>query len=299
MPLHPEAAAYLERAAALGLPPLTDLTPDQARRQSDGAADALFGAREEVASIEDAEVAGVPVLIYTPDGGAGGPMTVWLHGGGWVVGSIDTHDGVCRVLANRSGCRVASAGYRLAPEHRFPVAVEDSWAVTRWAFDQAPRVAVGGDSAGGGLAAVMALRCRDARLPLAHQSLVYPVTDHSFDTGSYASRAEGFGLTRAGMIWFWDHYLGGADGAHPDASPLRVESLVGVAPALVAVCEYDPLRDEGVAYADRMRQAGVPVTLSEYEGMIHGILRMPAVLDSARRMLDEVSAALAAALRPD
>jgi acetyl esterase len=299
MPLHPQAAAYLERAAALGLRPLTELTPDEARRQSDGAADALFGPKEEVASIADTEVAGVAVRIYTPDGAAERPMTVWLHGGGWVIGSIDTHDGVCRALANRSGCRVASAGYRLAPEHRFPAAVEDCWAVTRWAFDTAPRVAVGGDSAGGGLAAVVALRCRDAGLPLAHQSLIYPVTDRSFDTASYASNAEGFGLTRAGMVWFWDHYLGEADGDHPDASPLRAESLAGVAPALVAVCEYDPLRDEGVAYAQRLREAGVAVTLSEYEGMIHGILRMPSALASAEQMLDEVSAALASALRPD
>jgi acetyl esterase len=160
-------------------------------------------------------------------------------------------------------------------------------------------VAVAGDSAGGNLAAVMALRARDAGLPLAHQALVYPVIDHRFDTPSYAANADGYGLTQAGMRWYWDHYLGGADGADPDASPLRAESVAGVAPALVMVCGLDPLRDEGVAYAERLRAAGVPVEVSEYRDMIHGFLRMSAVIDRSREAQTEVGLALRAALTAD
>jgi len=265
----------------------------------DERSDALFGPREDVHAVEDLEVAGVPIRLYAPAAGTDLPVVVYLHGGGWVVGSLDSHDGLCRALANRAGCRVAAVHYRLAPEHRFPAAVDDCWAVTRWAFEQASRVAVAGDSAGGNLAAVMALRARDAGLRLAHQVLIYPVTDHRFDTASYAANAAGYGLTAAGMRWFWDHYLGGADGAHPDASPLRAPSLAGVAPALVVVCGLDPLRDEGVAYAGRLREAGVPARLSEYDGMIHGFVRMSAVIDRSRDVQDEVAVALQSAFSPD
>jgi acetyl esterase len=250
-------------------------------------------------AVEDLDVEGVPIRLYAPSGADGTPIVVYFHGGGWVIGSLDTHDGLARALANRSGCRVAAVHYRLAPEHRFPAAVDDCWTVTRWAFGQASRVAVAGDSAGGNLAAVMALRARDAGLPLAHQALVYPVIDHRFDTPSYAANADGYGLTQAGMRWYWDHYLGGADGADPDASPLRAESVAGVAPALVMVCGLDPLRDEGVAYAERLRAAGVPVEVSEYRDMIHGFLRMSAVIDRSREAQNEVGLALRAALTAD
>jgi acetyl esterase len=252
-----------------------------------------------VASVGDVEVAGVPVRLYAPSPDGGLPMVVYAHGGGWVVGSLHTHDGICRALANRTGCRIAAVDYRLAPEHRFPAAVDDTWAVTRWALDQAPVVAVAGDSAGANLAAVVALRARDRGLRLALQALVYPVLDHRFDTASYTANADGYGLTRSGMEWYWDHYLGDADGAHPEASPLRAPSLAGVAPALVVVCELDPLRDEGVAYAGLLRAAGVPTRLLEYEGMIHGFVRMPASIDRGRQALDEVGRALREALTPD
>jgi len=301
MPLDPQAKRYLEHIAALGLPPVEEQPPEEARRQSEAGADALFGPKEEVASVEDAAVEGVPVRVYTPalDDPGPPPVLVYLHGGGWVVGSVNTHDGVCRALANRARCRVVSVGYRLAPEHRFPAAVEDAWTVTRWALERARRVAVAGDSAGGNLAAVVALRARDAGLPLAMQVLVYPVTDHAFDRRSYRDNGQGYGLTATAMRHYWDCYLGGADGTQPEASPLRAPSLAGVAPALVVVCEYDPLRDEGVAFAQRLRAEGVEVHLSEYRGMIHGFVRLGAFVDRARDLLDECGRALRRALHPD
>lgn len=299
MALDPQARSYLDRMAELGLRPNEELSVEEARKRAAEAAPVLFGPKEGVDAVEDVEVAGVPVRLYTPAAGDGERLVVYFHGGGWVIGSLDTHDGSCRALANRSGCRVASVGYRLAPEHRFPTAVEDCWTVTRWAFDQGTAVAVAGDSAGGNLAAVMALRAREGGLPLAGQALVYPVTDRQFDTASYTRNAEGYGLTLPAMRWYWDHYLGEADGRHPESSPLRAESLAGVAPALVVVCEFDPLRDEGVAYAERLREAGVPVRLSEYEGMIHGFIRMQAVIDRSQDLLHELGRFLADVLSRD
>jgi acetyl esterase len=298
--LDPQARRHLDEMEKLGQRPVQELSPEAARAQSEANAAALAGGSEEMASTADLEVAGVRIRHYVPAGsgaqGADLPLVVFMHGGGWVVGSLDTHDGVCRALANRVPCRVVSVDYRLAPEHPFPAAVDDSWAVTRWAFEQSDRVAVAGDSAGGNLAAVMALRARDAGLPLAFQLLIYPVTDHSFDTASYSANASGFGLTQLGMRWYWDQYLGSSDGAHPDASPLRAKELSGAAPALVVVCEYDPLRDEGVAYAERLEAAGVPVRLAEYEGMIHGFFRLGSVMDRAHDVIDESALALREAL---
>ncbi|HKA48020.1 MAG TPA: alpha/beta hydrolase, partial [Candidatus Dormibacteraeota bacterium] len=212
MTLDLQARSYLDRMVELGLRPTEELSVAGARKQAEDGAPVLFGPKENVAAIDDVEVDGVPVRLYTPAAAAGERVVVYFHGGGWVIGSLDTHDGSCRALANRSGSRVASVGYRLAPEHRFPAAVEDCWTVTRWALDQKAAVAVAGDSAGGNLAAVMALRARDQGQPLVGQALVYPVTDWQFDTASYARNAEGYGLTLPAMRWFWDHYLGGADG---------------------------------------------------------------------------------------
>src|SRR5215472_3085001 len=299
MMLDLQASSYLDRMVELGLRPTEELSVAGARKQAEDGAPVLFGPKESVAAVEDVEVDGVPVRLYTPAAADGVRLIVYFHGGGWVIGSLDTHDGSCRALANRSGSRVASVGYRLAPEHRFPAAVEDCWTVTRWAFDQNAPVAVAGDSAGGNLAAVMAVRARDVGLPLAGQALVYPVTDWQFDTASYARNAEGYGLTLPPMRWFWDHYLGGADGQLPEASALRAESLAGVASGQVVVCEFDPLRDEGVAYAERLREAGVPVRLSEYEGMIHGFIRMQAMIDRSQDLLNELARFLAGTLSRD
>jgi acetyl esterase len=296
MPLDPQAQHHLQQREALGLPPVEELSPPEARARVEADTDALFGEKEQVGSVTDSEVQGVRVRSYVSlakqGDGADLPILVFFHGGGWVVGSLDAYDGVCRALANRVPSRVVSVDYRLAPEHRFPAAVEDCWAVTRWAFGQAASVAVAGDSAGGNLAAVIALRAKEAGLTLAYQLLIYPVTDHDFGTPSYSFNASGFGLTRAGMRWYWNHYLGGADGSHPEASPLRASDLAGVAPALVVVCEFDPLRDEGVAYAQRLQEVGVLTRLSEYPGMIHGFLRMAAVIDRTQALLDESAAAL-------
>jgi acetyl esterase len=292
MTLDPQAAASLARAAASGIPPSHELPPAEARRLNEEGAAALFGPVETVAEVTDHEVAGVPTRIYDPAPGGSLPILVYFHGGGWVTGSVNSHDGVCRALANRARCRVASVDYRLAPEHPYPAAVDDSWAVTCWAVDQGSPVAVAGDSAGGCLAAVMALRARDAGLPLAFQLLVYPVMDHDFETPSYQVNAEGFGLSRAGMRWYWDQYLPEGDRSDPAASPLRAPNLKGVAPAMVVVCEYDVLRDEGIAYHERLVQAGVPARLSTYQGMIHGFIRQPAVIDRARDLLDESGAAI-------
>jgi acetyl esterase len=298
MPLDPQAKEHLDWLLGAGVRPVDTLTPGEARAQAQAHAAELFGPTEEVSSVASLDVDGVPVHVYAPLPDPDLPMAVYLHGGGWVLGLLDGHDGVCRALANRAGCRVAAVDYRLAPEHRFPAALDDAWAVTRWAFDQAPRVAVAGDSAGGNLAAVVALRAREAGLPLAAQVLVYPVTDHRFDRRSYLDSGTGYGLTRAAMRWYWAHYLGDADGTHPDASPLRAPSVAGVAPALVVVCEHDPLRDEGVAYAERLRQAGVPARLTEHRGMIHGFVRLPAVIDRSRDAIDEIAKALGTALAP-
>ena len=230
---------------------------------------------------------------------------VWFHGGGWVIGSIDTHDSVGRRLAAGAGCIVVSVGYRLAPEHRYPAAVEDAWSATAWLAANAgawggdtTRLAVGGDSAGGNLAAVVALRARASGLVLAAQQLVYPVTDCDFETASYRRNSTGMGLTEAAMRWYWDHYVPDPQRRkEPDASPLRALDLAGVAPALVVVCDLDPLHDEGVAYARKLEAAGVPVRLSVYEGMIHGFIRMAAVMRRSKDLTDELAAHLRESFR--
>jgi acetyl esterase len=203
---------------------------------------------------------------------------------------------MCRQLANRAGCTVVSAGYRLAPEHRFPAAVEDAWAATAWAAQTFETVAIGGDSAGGQLAAVVALGARQRGIPLALQVLVYPALAPSFDTASYKASATGYGLTREAMRWYWEQYLGSADASAPEVSPLLADDLTDAVPALVLTAEYDPLLDEGEAYAQRLREADVPVSLRRYDGQIHGFFRMTAIFDAARVAVDETAAAVRAAL---
>jgi len=291
MALDPQAAAYLARQAALGLPPLPQLGPQEARRLNEEGAAALAGLGEDV-RVRDTEIAGVPVRVYTPHGVDDAPALVYFHGGGWVIGSVRTHDRPCRALCARVGCRVVSVEYRLAPEHRFPAAVEDCWAVTESLLAGQQPVAVGGDSAGGNLAAVVALRARERRLPLRLQMLIYPVTDCDLDRPSYLACATGYGLTRDAMRWFWEQYMGDIRWDHPEAAPLRAPSLAGAAPALVMICQYDPLRDEGAACAERLRQSGVAVELIEQQGMIHGFFRQAAVIDRAILAYDQCAAAL-------
>ncbi|MCL6577175.1 MAG: alpha/beta hydrolase [Kyrpidia sp.] len=221
----------------------------------------------------------VPVRIYWPEGPGPYPLLVYAHGGGWVLGDLDGVDDTCRALAELAQCVVVSVDYRLAPEHRFPAAVEDVFHAFRWAVREAasmnadPRMtAVGGDSAGGNLAAVVALRARDEGGPIpGAQVLVYPITDYNFQTRSYQENGDGYFLTREGMEWFWDQYLARPeDGQHPWASPLKAASLAGLPPAFVLTAEYDPLRDEGESYAARLQAEGVEVTSIRVDGLIHG-----------------------------
>ena len=291
MALDPQVVAYLERQAALGIPPIEELTPEEARRNMEESSNALCGPGEDV-RVEDSEIARVPVRIFEPHGASPLATLVFIHGGGWIIGSVRTHDHACRALAHRVGCRVVSVEYRRAPEHGFPNAVEDCWAVTETVLGNKQPVAVGGDSAGGNLAAVVALRARDRRLPLRLQMLIYPVTDCDLDRPSYLANGTGLGLTRNGMRWFWTQYMGNTPWDHPEASPLRARDVSGVAPAFVMVCEYDPLLDEGVAYAERLRQAGVAVQLIEHKGMIHGFLRWAAVIDRTHLAYDQCALAL-------
>ncbi|MFP8878133.1 MAG: alpha/beta hydrolase, partial [Myxococcota bacterium] len=267
MPLDPQARFVLDQLEAVGMPDFANVDPETARNLTSAG---IIPSTEAVAAIDDRTIPGpdgeIPVRIYTPEGTGPFAVLVFFHGGGWVICGLDSHDGICRTLANKVGCVVVSVDYRLAPEHPFPAAPEDCFAATTWVAANAAsigadpdRIAIGGDSAGGNLAAAVALMAREHGGPaLCHQMLVYPVTNHSFDTPSYTDNAEGYLLSRNAMRWFWGHYLSSdADGDNPLASVLRVEDLSGLPPAHVVTAEFDPLRDEGEAYASRLRDAGV------------------------------------------
>jgi acetyl esterase len=307
VPVDPQIARLLADARAVDPLPLEALTVDAARARG-GSVRLPPLPVEPIAETRDLATTGeraIALRLYRPNGGEGLPLLVYFHGGGWVIGSIATSDAFCRALANASGCAVVSVDYRLAPEHRYPAAAEDAYAATRWCADHArglgadpDRLAVGGSSAGGNLAAVTALFARGRGGPrLALQWLHVPVLDHDFDTASYRANADGYGLTREGMRWFWDHYAPIArQRDEPHASPLRERDLTGLPPAQVITAECDPLRDEAHAYAERLRSAGVPVTYTEYAGMVHGFLSLAGVVPGARRALDEIGAALGRAL---
>jgi acetyl esterase len=310
MPLDPQAKALLD-----AMPPMPDLSTLDlalARAGMERAFDA--GAPVPLASVEDRAIPGpageLRIRVYTPQAPhseASGPFPglVFFHGGGFVLCSLDSHDGICRSLAHAAGCSVVSVDYRLAPEHPYPAAPEDCYAATRWVAKHGgelgidvTRLAVAGDSAGGNLAAVTAMMARDRGGPvLRFQLLVYPVTDFSFDTHSYRENAQGYFLTTGMMRWFWDQYLADAkQGAEPYASPLRARDLSSLPPGLCITAGYDPLRDEGEAFAERLRGAGIAVRTSRYDGMFHGFFAMGGRLDEARAAVAEAAAALRAAL---
>jgi len=296
MPLYPQVRAYLDSIA--DVPPLYTYPPDEARATYAAGAPLTAGRADAVASIEDRTLPGpqgpIPVRIYEAGDVRG--TFVFFHGGGWVVGSIETHDVMCRAIARRAGCRLVSVDYRLAPEHRYPAAVVDTWAALAWQLHAAEGpVAVGGDSAGGNLAAVCAVRARDRGFPLAAQLLLYPALDPDMDTATYREFADGYRLTRDAMEWYWGHYLGGESRSDPEVNPLLQTDLSGVAPAFVTTAEFDPLRDEGEAYAERLREAGVPVALKRYDGLIHGLYTLGGVIDRAAEAYDDAAAALRAA----
>jgi acetyl esterase len=297
--MHPGARRVLHKI--LAAPQVWEIPIEDARRDTDDETFEVWGESEHVAEIADVDAHGIRARVYSPETDAALPAVVYLHGGGWVVGSIESHDPLCRALAARTPAVVVSVDYRLAPEHTFPAAVDDAWAATQWVAEHAAdlgadpeRLVVAGDSAGGNLAAAVALRMRDAGLPLALQVLIYPVIDADLDSSGYTRLGEGLNLTRTKMQWFWDTYLGGADGAHPHASPARADDLTGLAPALVLTAEYDPLADEAEAYARRLSEAGVPVTLTQYEGQIHGFVRMRTQCGA---QADEAAAQIVAAIQ--
>lgn len=304
MPLDPQAQKVVDTIAALNLKPIKDSTPAEAR-ESMRTRTAGLGPVEDVPAVADHRVpvqgGEITVRVYSPAGHGPHPVLVFYHGGGWVIGDLYTHDGLCRSIVNAAGCAVASVDYRLAPEFKYPMAVDDSYAGLKWVVASAARlgldparVAVGGDSAGGNLAAAMTLLARERHGPrLLLQVLIYPVTNHDFGTVSYRENATGYMLTTEDMRWFWRHYLSREEqGREPSASPFRATSLADLPPALVVTAGCDPLRDEGEAYAVRLRDAGVPVTLTQYPGMFHGFIRMTRILDQAKAGLDEIAGAL-------
>jgi acetyl esterase len=309
MPLDPKVRAFLDQLVATGMPPFESLPVADARRVMETFRE-MSPPGQAVAHVEDRRLPGpagdIPVRVYTPVGDGPRPVLVFFHGGGWVIGSIETHDNTCRALANAIPAVVVSVDYRLAPEHKFPAAAEDCYAATRWVAANAAaigadgnRLAIGGDSAGGNLAAVVALMAHDRGGPrIAHQTLIYPATDAGMDTPSQCENAEGYLLTREAMVWFWGHYLrSDEDKTNPLAAPLRAPNLRGLPPAHVLTAEFDPLRDEGEAYAARLREAGVPVTLKRWDGVIHGFFGMTGIIDQSGPAIAEVAAAVRAAVR--
>ena len=298
MALDPQAERLLEQLAAAGRPPTHEGTVEEARLGWEALA-SLAGPGPHVDGVADIADGPVPMRAY----GAveGRPTLVWFHGGGFAIGNVDSYDHVCRVLALESGCAVVSVDYRLAPEHPFPAGVEDCYAAARWVASslRPSRLAVGGDSAGGNLAAVTALLARESGgVPaIDFQLLVYPGADWSLDTPSMIENGKGLLLERETVRWFGDHYFG--DQWQADdwrASPLRAPSLAGLPPAFVVTAEYDPIRDFGEDYAQRMEAEGVEVELRRYDGMIHAFLSLPTVLDQGRQALSDCAAALRRAI---
>lgn len=301
MPLHPDLAAMLAKAA--GLPPIQTVAVE-AIRATDLKRYDIGVPKDEVHSVEDRIIAGprgdIPIRIYRPDAGEGHPLTVFFHGSGFVICSIETHDAMCRQICNRGHSVVVSVDYRLAPENKFPAGPDDCYAATLWAAAharemgaEAARLAVCGDSAGGCMAAVVSQRARDENGPaIKAQILLYPVTDHySVERPSYQERGSGFGLTRDGMMWFWDLYLENpSEGGHPHASPMRAARFEALPPAYVITGEYDLLRDEGEDYAAALVRAGVPVTFKRYHDMNHGFLNWVGLVDRSTEAMNELAA---------
>ena len=303
MPIDPQAQAAEDAWDALGIPPLETLPPAEARARFE-ALPALEG--PPVGRVEDRMAPGpdgdVPVRVYWPEGEGPRPAFMYFHGGGWVVGSVANQDGTVRHLVRESGCVGVSVEYRMAPEHRFPTAAEDCYTATKWAADNAAalgirpgKLAVLGVSSGGNLAAAVALMARDRATPqLAQQTLIVPVLARDFNTASYLEKADGPGLTRRRMQWYWDLYLRDeSDAANPYAAPAAAESLAGLPPAIVLTAEYDVLRDEGRSYAERLQAAGIPATHLDYAGMTHLFFNRWNAIDRAREAIAFVGGELA------
>ncbi|MEU7860911.1 alpha/beta hydrolase [Nonomuraea sp. NPDC049141] len=298
MPLHPQAQEYIERyLSGPGRAGLDLAGIQEARVRDDFARER--GPLTQLAFVRDESAEGVPIRVYRADRGDGAlPVVVYFHGGGWMTGGIKRSDALGRDLALRTGAVIVSVGYRLAPEHPFPAAADDAWAVVRDIFARPAfyqcdgGVAVMGESAGGNLAAVAAWQARDAGLRLAHQVLVYPVLDAAMDTPSHAEFAKGFGLDADDLAWLLTQYAGAADPEDPLLSPLRLPSVAGLAPATVVTAECDVLRDDGERYGTRLAEAGVPVETRRFDGAIHGFFGLPGLFDQAVEARDYVAARL-------
>ncbi len=312
MAIDPDTQAVLDMIRLAGRPPFETLTPDEARQAYAASRRLLQPQPEDVAESRDTTVPGplgpIGIRLYRPAGTTASdvlPALVWYHGGGWLLGDLDSHDVPCRRFANAARCRVIAVDYRMAPEHVFPAAVDDCVAVTKYVFDNAAslgvdpgKVAVGGDSAGGNLAAVMALMSRDGTLPpVAFQLLIYPATDMTMTTVSSTTIGPGVPLTSATMKWFIDYY---AKGHETDwrASPIRAASVAGTAPALVLTCTHDPLRDEGIEYAKRLEREGVRVVHLHYSDQIHGFMSMGRLIRAADQAIDMMARVLKQTLWP-
>jgi acetyl esterase len=299
MPLDPQVEAMRAERESHQVPQLYTQTLAEAREADLASIRAAGGEVEPVHSVEDVTTGdGLPLRVYRPDLAGPLPTLVYFFGGGWTLGSIDTADGISRKLANAVPCQVITVGYRLAPEHPFPTAVHDCHKATQWIAAQPQvdpaRLVVGGDSAGGNLAAAVTLLARDNGPALAGQLLVYPNTLYGSDTISMRNGNDPYLFNNTSVGWYWKHYLTDpADGQNPLASPLLAESHAKLPPALVITAEYDPLRDEGEYYAEKLHAADVPTTLSRYNGMVHGFFAMSGILDGGKKAMAEASTWLA------
>ena len=300
MPITAEVQEILKLRAAA--PAMHTLSVEEARIAS-AAGRIQPDPPEPVARIEDFAIPGpagdIPVRLYSPDPDTQLPAVVYYHGGGWVVGDLDSHDPLCRALANRANVVVLSVHYRLAPEHKYPAAADDSYAAAQWVSEHGAeigadgsRIVVCGDSAGGNLSAVVSLMARDRGGPgLRGQVLIYPVTNLDFGTDSYRDNGDGSkGLSEDGMRWFWQHYVRTqSEGFEPYASPLRADTIADLPPALVITAEHDPLRDEGELYADRLERGGVTTQLTRYDGVIHGFVGMFAAVPEGNTAVNQIA----------
>ncbi|MCX8277505.1 MAG: alpha/beta hydrolase [Dehalococcoidia bacterium] len=305
MPLHPQVKDLMDRRAALGFADFRDVTPAVARANAVAAKATIPSDQEPVGEITERSIAGpvgeIPIRIYRPTTEGPHPLIMLFHGGGWVIGDLDSEDSTSRGLVNRVNAVLISVDYRMAPEVRFPGAPEDCYAATVWAVQHAEElgidasnIAVAGTSAGGNLSAAVALMARDRGGPtIKHQVLFCPVIDHDFERPSVIANAEGYGLTRDGMIWFWDQYIGpDGDPLHPYASPIRAKDLSRLADATVIAAQYDPLLDEAADYASALKDAGNDVTFTEYKGMTHGFNGSFGLIDDAIKACEEASAGI-------
>ena len=304
MPLHPQSKRFIEMTQAQNRPPWEDL-PVAESRDLFQSFESAFGIGPKLHAVDDMLIADVPVRVYRPNDGSNLPCVVYFHGGGWVIGNLETHDTLCRRLCAACDCIVIAVDYRLAPEHKHPAAVEDCYAVTQLVAKNAEQFGVNanqlalvGDSAGGNLAAAVALRARDddSEFTIRLQVLIYPVVEADFGTSSYRDFSKDHGLTAATMRWMWEQYVGEDPVGDQRYVVLTQNDLSGLPPTHVVTAEYDVLRDEGEAFADKLAAAGVPVTRKRYDGMLHGFVHFSALFDDGIQAISEIGTKIRYAL---